>query len=85
MTEQQPLTLTVEEAGRLLGVSRGLAYAAARDGSLPTVRLGRRLLVPRHALEQLLTGPTNSEGPAGNGTLAKTSDQGARHEAYPRL
>jgi excisionase family DNA binding protein len=42
---QRP-TLTVEEAGRLLGISRGVAYHAARDGELPVLRFGRRLLVP---------------------------------------
>jgi excisionase family DNA binding protein len=46
----QRLTLTVEEAARVIGCSRGLAYAAARRGELPTVRLGRKLLVPKHAL-----------------------------------
>jgi excisionase family DNA binding protein len=76
MTE--PLTLTVEEAGRLLGVSRGLAFRAAADGSLPTIRLGRRLLVPRCQLERMLAGPTNNEGPAANGALTKLSDQDAR-------
>lgn len=50
------LTYTVEEAARLLGVSRGTAYEAARRGELPTVRLGRRLLVPRARLEDLLGG-----------------------------
>jgi excisionase family DNA binding protein len=50
----QRLTYTVAEAGQLLGVSRGSAYQAARAGQLPTVRIGRRLLVPRHALEQLV-------------------------------
>lgn len=48
------LTHTVEEAGRLLGVSRNSAYALARSGELPTIRLGKRLLVPRVALERLL-------------------------------
>jgi excisionase family DNA binding protein len=57
------LTFTVEEAAELLGVGRGTAYEAARRGELPTVRLGRRLLVPRHALEQLLDVPTkNGDG-----------------------
>jgi excisionase family DNA binding protein len=68
MTER--LTYTVEEAGRLLGISRGTAYAAARDGSLPTVRLGaRRLLVPRQALERLLAGNdfAQEKTPAANG------------------
>lgn len=47
-------TLTVEEAGRLLGIGRSLAYAAARDGSLPTIRLGKRILVPTAALLRML-------------------------------
>lgn len=49
-------TLTVEEAARYLGIGRSAAYAAARSGELPTVRIGRRLLVPRHALERMLAG-----------------------------
>ena len=48
------LTYTVEEAGRLLGLSRNSTYEAARTGELPTIRLGRRVLVPRAALERLL-------------------------------
>ena len=52
--EADRLTLTVEEAAHLLGISRGLAYELARSGQLPVVRLGRRLLVPRVALERML-------------------------------
>jgi len=48
------LTLTIEEAARLLGISRGLAYEMARCGKLPVVRLGRRLLVSKAALERML-------------------------------
>mgnify|MGYP001117034482 CR=1 FL=1 len=48
------LTLTVEEAAHLLGISRGLAYELARCGKLPVVRLGRRLLVPKAALNKML-------------------------------
>jgi excisionase family DNA binding protein len=47
-------TYSVEEAGRILGVCRNSAYALAKSGELPTIRLGRRLLVPRAALERLL-------------------------------
>jgi excisionase family DNA binding protein len=53
-TTTTPLTLTVEEAGRLLGISRGAAYRAAACGQIPTIRLGRRLLVPTARLHQLL-------------------------------
>jgi excisionase family DNA binding protein len=56
-----PLTLTVEEAGRLLGISRGAAYRAAACGQIPTIRLGRRLLVPTARLHQLL-GLTHDHG-----------------------
>jgi excisionase family DNA binding protein len=47
-------TLTVEEAARVLGISRSSAYEAVRRGELPTVRIGRRYVVPRVALERLL-------------------------------
>jgi excisionase family DNA binding protein len=49
------LTISVEEAARILGISRGTAYAHAHDGSLPTIRLGRRLLVPKAGLEKMLS------------------------------
>lgn len=57
-----PLTLTIEEAAKLLGVSRGLAYEAARRGELPTIRLGRRLLVPRARLLALVGAPSGKGG-----------------------
>lgn len=53
-TAEPPLTMTVEEAGRLLGISRKSAYKAAASGELPTVRFGRRLLVPRQRLMERL-------------------------------
>jgi excisionase family DNA binding protein len=46
--------LTVEEAGRALRISRGTAYALARRGVLPSVRVGRSLRVPRAGLARLL-------------------------------
>lgn len=47
-------TITVEEAAQVLGIGRGTAYEAARRGELPTLRIGRRLLVPLAVLDQLL-------------------------------
>lgn len=55
--KQENLTMTVEEAATALNISRSLAYEAARDGRIPTIRIGRRLLVSRHALEKLLEDP----------------------------
>ena len=50
--EQQ--VLTVEEAGKVLGLSRASSYQAAARGDIPTIRIGRRLLVPIKGLELLL-------------------------------
>lgn len=47
-------TVTVPEAGRVLGISRGSAYEAARSGDLPTIRIGRRVLVPTALLLEML-------------------------------
>ena len=47
-------TVTVEEAATILGVGRNKAYEAARSGEIPTIRIGKRLLVPLTALERLL-------------------------------
>jgi excisionase family DNA binding protein len=52
-------TVTVEEAARLLGIGRETAYQQARLGRLgpvPVYRIGRRLVVPRRALERALAG-----------------------------
>lgn len=48
------LTYDIPEAGKLLGLSRGAAYEAARTGELPTIKIGRRILVPKAALDRML-------------------------------
>ena len=45
--------MTVPEAGALIGVGRARSYVLAQRGFLPLIRFGRRLLVPRRALERL--------------------------------
>ena len=47
-------TLTVPEAGKVLGIGRSAAYEAARTGEIPTIRIGKRILVPVVALDRLL-------------------------------
>jgi excisionase family DNA binding protein len=53
-------TLKIEEAAKLLGISRNTAYDAAKSGQLPTVKIGKRLLVPRAGLSRLLDGACQS-------------------------
>jgi len=50
--------VTVNEAASMLRISRGAAYEAARRGEIPTIRIGRRLLVPLPALERMFAGRT---------------------------
>ena len=47
---------SISEVAKLLGIGQALAYQAAESGDLPTVRIGRRILVPRAALESMLAG-----------------------------
>ncbi len=54
---------TVTEAAHLLRISRNAAYAAVRARQIPSVRIGRRVLVPRHAL-LALTGVASVTGGA---------------------
>jgi excisionase family DNA binding protein len=48
------LTLTVPEVASRLGLSRNGAYEAVAAGQIPAIRIGRRVLVPRTALERML-------------------------------
>ena len=56
-TDEALMTMTVSEAARVLGISRSSAYECVRRGELRAVRLGRRLVVPRSAITELLQGP----------------------------
>jgi len=49
-------TCTIAEAGEMLGIGRAASYEAARRGEIPTLKIGRRIVVPLAALERLLTG-----------------------------
>ena len=52
--------VTVGEAAVILQISRGAAYQAAKAKEIPTIRIGRRLLVPLAALDRMLTGNSGS-------------------------
>jgi excisionase family DNA binding protein len=54
------LVFTVEEAAAVLGISRSFAYEAVQRGEIPSMRIGRRILVPKAALAKLLDAPRPS-------------------------
>jgi excisionase family DNA binding protein len=49
-------TMSIEEAARLLGIGRNNAYLAARKGDIPTIRIGKRILVLKEPLRRMLEG-----------------------------
>jgi hypothetical protein len=60
-SDVRPLTVSVQTAARLLGISRSVAYECAKEyertsgrSGLPVIRLGRRLVVPTKRLEAML-------------------------------
>jgi excisionase family DNA binding protein len=64
------LVYTVEEAATLLGISRSFAYEAVQKGDIPSMRIGRRILVPKGAMERFLA--------TGSGTQPPSSEESAR-------
>ena len=54
MAADHPLTLTVEQAGKVLGVGRSTAYELVRSGDLKAIRLRRRIVIPVAHLAETL-------------------------------
>ena len=52
-------TYTVEDAARLLGISRSHAYACVKSGELPALRFRGRIVIPKLAVRQFLDGRNN--------------------------
>jgi excisionase family DNA binding protein len=56
LSEDQRLTLTIAEACAALGVGETTLRQMMRVGQLPVLRIGRRVLIPRHAVVDLVAG-----------------------------
>jgi len=52
--EPERLTLSIESTAKILGIGRNLCYDKVKTGEIPVIKIGRRLLVPKAALEKLL-------------------------------
>ncbi|MGA8849395.1 MAG: helix-turn-helix domain-containing protein [Dehalococcoidia bacterium] len=46
-------------AAKVLGLSRASAYEAVRTGQIPSLRFGKRILVPRAALNEMISQAAN--------------------------
>jgi excisionase family DNA binding protein len=57
------LTMTVEEAGAALGISRATAYTLVNQGRLPAIRISdRRIIIPVKAISELLASASKQGG-----------------------
>jgi excisionase family DNA binding protein len=54
----EKLVYTVHEAAEVLKVGRNKAYEMIQQDMIPYIRVGRRILVPKKALEQWLLSGT---------------------------
>lgn len=54
--DSEQKTWTILETARILRIGRNQAYEGAKTGKIPTIRIGKRLLVPKAALDRLLDG-----------------------------
>jgi excisionase family DNA binding protein len=52
----RPETISVEEAAHRLGIGRNQAYQGAKSGEIPSIKIGKRILVPLAALDRMLAG-----------------------------
>lgn len=50
----EPLAHSVSETCILLGLSRGTVYQLVHSGQLRSVRIGRRIVIPRVAIKEIL-------------------------------
>lgn len=48
--DQLPVTLKVEEVAQVLSISRTNAYTLMNSSGFPTLRIGHRMVVPKHKL-----------------------------------
>ena len=60
------LVVTVNETAKMLGISRNSAYEGVRRGEIPSIRIGKRLLIPRLALEEMLGRKSENTWPLSN-------------------
>jgi len=52
--DELPDILTVPEVAKVLRLGRNTVYECVRTGALPSIKIGRRLLIPKAALLRLL-------------------------------
>lgn len=50
----EQMTYSIEEAAKLIGVSKSFMYKLARNREVPVLKLGKRLVIPRHKFHEFI-------------------------------
>lgn len=59
-TEPNPEVFTVREVAKKLGIGKRQAYLAVKDGVIPAIRIGQRILIPKRPFESWLNAASSS-------------------------
>lgn len=77
--DREEIVLSVRDVAKMLGVSDDLVYELVARGEIPCLRLGRRRLIPRRAVELMIERSLDMFDPAGpTGALAGSGAYGMR-------
>jgi excisionase family DNA binding protein len=76
---QERMTLTVAEAARILGIGRSSCYEAVQRGEIRSVTIGRRRLVPKWVIDELLATPPTAAQPDRGRIAAVTTSMPTRN------
>lgn len=55
--DELPLSLSVSDVAKVLGISKHNAYILCRSKGFPSVRVGRRIIVPKPAFQKWIENP----------------------------
>lgn len=58
-----PLVLTPMETAKLLRIGRGTVYEQIRCGAIPSIKCGRKILIPKAALIKMLESASDGQHP----------------------
>lgn len=71
---KRTITIGVEAAAELLGISKNLAYKLVKTGEIPSFRLGqRRILIPLEAIQNIINGAMGASSASSNTPLSAHS------------
>ena len=66
MTTVERIDVSIQEAAKMLGISRPHFYPLIKEGKVQTVKIGRRTLVSVQSLRELVDGGAAPDNPVKN-------------------